>query len=248
MVYVQVHCPDCQGVDVVRYGKQRRGEQRYRCHNTDCPRHIFLLHYRNQGRLPTVKQQMVDMALNGSGIRDTARVLRVSPTTVITTLKKKESGLQQVNEGLLQRLDAEQVQVIVHKVEAAEVDEMWSFVGSKSQQRWLWHAIDHCTGQVVASVFGGRKDHVFLELKALLQPFGITRFDTDGWGAYRRHLDPDKHTVGKQHTQKIERKHTTLRARIKRLTRKTICFSKSIQMHDLVIGLFINRFAYGRAV
>jgi insertion element IS1 protein InsB len=79
MVYVQVHCPDCQGVDVVRYGKQRRGEQRYRCNNTDCPRHIFLLHYRNQGRLPTVKQQMVDMALNGSGIRDTARVLRVSP-------------------------------------------------------------------------------------------------------------------------------------------------------------------------
>ena len=137
MVYVQVHCPDCQGVDVVRYGKQRRGEQRYRCNNTDCPRHIFLLHYRNQGRLPTVKQQMVDMALNGSGIRDTARVVRVSPTTVMNTLKKKASGLQQVNEGLLQRLDAEQVQVIVHKVEAAEVDEMWSFVGSKSQQRWL---------------------------------------------------------------------------------------------------------------
>ena len=50
--------------------------QRYRCNNTDCPRHIFLLEYRNHGRLPAVKQQMVDMALNGSGIRDTARVLR----------------------------------------------------------------------------------------------------------------------------------------------------------------------------
>ena len=248
MVYVQVHCPDCQGVDVVRYGKQRRGEQRYRCHNTDCPRHIFLLHYRNQGRLPTVKQQRVDMALNGSGIRDTARVVRVSPTTVMNTLQKKASGLQQVHEGLLQRLDAEQVQVIVHKVEAAEVDEMWSFVGSKSQQRWLWHAIDHHTGQVLAYVFGTREDHVFLELQALLKPFGITRFDTDGWGAYRRHLAPDQQTVGKQPTHKIERKHTTLRARIKRLTRKTICFSQSIQMHDLVIGLFINRFAYGRAV
>jgi insertion element IS1 protein InsB len=248
MTYVQVHCPDCQGIDVVRYGKQRHGPQRYRCNNTDCPRHIFLLHYQKQGRLPAVKQQMVDMALNGSGIRDTARVLRVSPTTVITTLKKKESSLQHVNEGLLQRLDTEQVQVIVHKVEAAEVDEMWSFVGSKNKQRWLWHAIDHRTGQVLAYVFGARKDQVFLKLKALLEPFGITRFYTDGWGAYRRHLDPDQHTVGKQHTQKIERKHTTLRARIKRLVRKTICFSKSIQMHDLVIGLFINRFAYGRAV
>ena len=43
MTYVLVHCPDCQGVDVVRYGKQRHGPQRYRCNNTDCPRHIFLL-------------------------------------------------------------------------------------------------------------------------------------------------------------------------------------------------------------
>jgi len=92
MTYVQVHCPDCQGIDVVRYGKQRHGPQRYRCNNTDCPRHIFLLHYQKQGRLPAVKQQMVDMALNGSGIRDTARVLRVSPTTVITTLKKKSQA------------------------------------------------------------------------------------------------------------------------------------------------------------
>ena len=89
MTYVPVHCPDCQGVDVVRYGKQRHGPQRYRCNNSDCPRHIFLLHYQNQGRLPAVKHQMVDMALNGSGIRDTARVLRVSPTTVINTLKKR---------------------------------------------------------------------------------------------------------------------------------------------------------------
>ena len=117
---------------------------------------------------------------------------------------------------------------------------MWSFVGSKRQQRWLWHAIDHHTGQVLAYVFGTREDETFLQLKELLAPFGITHFYTDGWGAYRRHIDPDKHTVGKQHTQKIERKHTTLRARIKRLIRKTICFSKSIHMHDLVIGLLAS--------
>jgi len=98
------------------------------------------------------------------------------------------------------------------------------------------------------NVLGAGEDHSFLELKALLEPFGITRFYTDGWGAYRRHLDPTTHTVGKRHTQKIERKHTTLRARIKRLTRRTICFSRSIFMHDLVIGLFINRYEFGYAV
>jgi insertion element IS1 protein InsB len=100
----------------------------------------------------------------------------------------------------------------------------------------------------LAYVFGTREDETFLQLKELLVPFGITRFYTDGWGAYRRHLDPHTHTVGKQHTQKIERKHTTLRARIKRLARKTICFSRSILMHDLVVGLFINRYEFGYAV
>ncbi len=54
--------------------------------------------------------------------------------------------------------------------------------------------------------------------------------------------------LDQRNTQKIERKHLTLRTRIKRLVRKTICFSKSIQMHDIVIGLFVNRYAFGLLV
>src|SRR5215813_1323430 len=34
------------------------------------------------------------------------------------------------------------------------------------------------------------------------------------WGAYTRHLAPDEHCPGKRNTQKIERKHLTLRTRI----------------------------------
>ena len=96
-------------------------------------------------------------------------------------------------------------------------------------------------------MFGRRKDEVFLELKALLEPFGITRYYTDHWGSYQRHLDSEVHCPGKCYTQCIERKHLTLRTRIKRLARKTICFSKSTQMHDIVIGLFINRYEFGAA-
>jgi insertion element IS1 protein InsB len=137
------------------------------------------------------------------------------------------------------------VEVVIRRVDDAEVDEMWSFVGRKTAQRWLWHAIDHHTGKVLAYVFGRRQDTVFLKLKALLAPFGIRRYHTDYWGAYTRHLDAAEHTPGKRHTQQIERKHLTLRTRIKRLTRKTICFSKSTQMHDIVIGLFVNRYEFG---
>ena len=88
------------------------------------------------------------------------------------------------------------------------------------------------------------------QLKALLEPFGhypiFMPFGyTDDWGAYERHLDPDKHEVGKRNTQKIGRKNLNLRTWIKRLARKTICFSKSELMHDTVIGLPVNKVEFG---
>jgi insertion element IS1 protein InsB len=127
----------------------------------------------------------------------------------------------------------------------SELDEMWSYVGKKTEPRWLWHAIDHASGTGLAYVFGRRKDTVFLQLKALLEPFGIHRFSTDGWGAYERPIDPTQHEVGKANTQKIESKHINLRTRLKRLVRRPICFSKTTTMHDLVLELFINRYEFG---
>ena len=161
-----------------------------------------------------------------------------------------------MNKGVLQSLHQEQVEVEICRTEeldrrrglTSELDEMWSYVGKKAEPRWLWHAIDHHSGTVLAYVFGRRKDAVFLQLKELLAPFSITRFYTDGWGAYERHLDPAQHTIGKAHTQKIESKHINLRTRIKRLVRRTICFSKTTTMHDLVLGLFINRYEFGAAI
>ena len=52
-------------------------------------------------------------------------------------------------------------------------------------------------------MFGRRKDDVFLKLQQLLALFGITKFYTDGWGAYERHLDAEQHQGGKENTQKI---------------------------------------------
>lgn len=153
-----------------------------------------------------------------------------------------------MNQPLLKTLAPDDVEVLIRHAGEAEVDEMWSYVKRKTEPRWLWHAIDHHSGKVLAYVFGRRQDEVFLKLKALLEPFGITRYYTDYWGAYTRHIDVDEHQPGKRNTQKIERKHLTLRTRIKRLTRKTICFSKSIQMHDIVIGLFVNRYEFGLRV
>ena len=100
----------------------------------------------------------------------------------------------------------------------------------------------------MASVVGTRKDAMLLKLKALLVPFGITRFYTDKAGVYQRHLPPAQHTVGKLTMQKIERKHLTLRTRLKCLARKTLCFSRSCVMHALRIGLYMNRVEFGRPI
>ena len=89
MITQVLHCPHCHGTDIVRHGKTPQGKQRYRCRETSCKGRTFLLDYSYPGQPQHIKEQMVDMAMNASGIRDTARVLHVSPTTVIKELKKR---------------------------------------------------------------------------------------------------------------------------------------------------------------
>ena len=81
MILQALHCPYCHGTDIIRHGKTRQGKQRYCCQETVCDGRTFLLDYSYAGHSTAIKQQIVDMAMNASGIRDTARVLHVSPTT-----------------------------------------------------------------------------------------------------------------------------------------------------------------------
>ena len=84
-----LNCPYCQGIDIVRYGMTPEGKQLYRCRACPDRGRTFLLAYAYARQSPDVKQQIVELALNASGIRDTARVLQVSPTTVLKELKKR---------------------------------------------------------------------------------------------------------------------------------------------------------------
>ena len=84
MAHQIVLCKYCNGTEVVRYGTQS-GHPRFLC--KDCKR-IFKTEYVYRAYEPGVKDQLVDMAMNGSGIRDTARVLGIGKGTVISTLKK----------------------------------------------------------------------------------------------------------------------------------------------------------------
>jgi transposase-like protein len=88
-----VRCPHCQGSAVVKYGTASNGKARYRCQQDARCGRTFLRRYAYPGCVPEVKRQMVEMTLNGSGIRDIARVLQVGPSTVIKELKKSERPL-----------------------------------------------------------------------------------------------------------------------------------------------------------
>ena len=170
------------------------------------------------------------------------------PPLYWSELKKKEGVLESVHTARLRTLNPEKGAVDIAHAGEAEMDEMWSLSGIKTT-----HAGAACD----------RAPHG--------QGLGLCLWAASGYGIFAaenpartslgsHNIIPiigvptrvtsvsEEHTPGKRNTQKIERKHLTLRTRMKRLVRQTICFSKSIQMHDLVIGLFVNRYAFGRAV
>ncbi len=89
MATIEVHCPSCNTTKTVKFGTTPERKQRYLCKNTNCDKKTFILDYTNKGCLPEVKSQIVEMSINGSGIRDTARVLQISIGTVLSELKKK---------------------------------------------------------------------------------------------------------------------------------------------------------------
>lgn len=91
MVYQKIVCPYCGSDQVVKNGLQKTGKQRLLCKNSECKHKTFQLEYTNQASRPGTKEKIIDMVMNGSGTRDTGRVLHVSPNTVTAVLKKQKN-------------------------------------------------------------------------------------------------------------------------------------------------------------
>ncbi|EEW8418453.1 TPA: IS1-like element ISEc30 family transposase [Escherichia coli] len=227
MARVNIHCPRCQSAQVYRHGQNPKGRDILRCR--DCHR-VFQLTYTYQARKPGMKELITEMAFNGAGVRDTARTLKIGSNTVIRTFKKLAP--KRITSSPVTHADVAFI---------CELDEQWSYVGSKARQHWIWYAYNTKTGGVLAYTFGPRTDQTCRELLALLTPFNIGMLTSDDWGSYGREVPKNKHLTGKIFTQCIERNNLTLRTRIKRLGRKTICFSRSVEIHEKVIGAFIEK-------
>jgi insertion element IS1 protein InsB len=131
------------------------------------------------------------------------------------------------------------------RVRALELDEFWSFVRTKKQQRWTWYAFNRERRQVVAFVNERRTDAACQALVAKLQGCQVGRYYTDDWKAYAKFLPTKQHQIGKDGTLHIERNNLNFRTHLKRLQRRTICYSKSTVMHDAVLKLYVNHLNAG---
>ena len=147
MAVVEVQYPECGSPEVVRYGRQANGEQRYRRNNVACARRIFL-----SAVLPH-RAVAGGQTANGRDGAQWQRYPRYRPRTRGEPnngdlhAQKKGPALQPVNPALVTARDVSLSAVVIRKAQEVEWDEMWSFVGSKKHPRWLWEALDHQTGR-----------------------------------------------------------------------------------------------------
>ena len=219
----EITCPRCSRGNVIKHGISAAGKQRYRCRR--CGRQ-FIIDYTRRGHDPAVRRLVVPLSLNGCGIRDIARVLYLSTNTVLKLLRRHAAHVHKPR--------------LPPHITELEIDEMWSFIGQKENQAWLWYAFEPRSKLIVAWLIGERTDRSCRLLLKQLKSCQVLRFCTDEWGSYQKFIPWSQHWVGKQWTQDIERQNLNFRTHLKRLQRKTICFSKSRGMHEALIKLYID--------
>ena len=246
MVLVPIKCPHCKSENIRKHGKDENGKQRYMCLNDQCQYKTFIDNYTYNACDPKIRSLIFFSIVNGSGTRATARTLGIDKGTVTAAMRSIEPSLWYVNYNYINARKNKDVEVELVSVDEAEMDEMWSFVHDKSQQYWLWWAIDHNTGEPLAFCFGTREHKYLDELLSLLKPYDIKTVYSDDNYAYKSHIHGSEVLTGKKNTQKIERKHLSLRTWCSRLVRKGIRFSKNHTLHKIVVALVINFWFFGR--
>lgn len=128
-----------------------------------------------------------------------------------------------------------------------QLDEMWSFVGSKQNKQWIWLAIDAESREIIGVYIGARSrqaaKHLWQSLPAVYRQCAVCY--TDFWEAYEQVLPSKRHrAVGKEtgKTSYIERFNNTLRQRVGRLVRKTLSFSKKLSNHIGAVWFFVHHY------
>jgi IS1 family transposase len=216
-------------LDLVKNGHDYKGAQKYHC--KACGRYGTL--NRQKGYSVERREQVQRALIERVSLRGIGRIFQMSRRTVMRWLKDWRQQMASLSETLLP----------VEFGDVLELDELWSFVGNKNNQQWLWLALCRRTRQVVAYYVGDRSTQSALYLwKQLPRDYAACSSYSDQWAAYGKVFDQQRHhsvpkTEGE--TNHVERWFNTLRQRLARFTRKTLAFSKTQINHEAILHMFI---------
>jgi len=201
-------CPKCNGISV-KNGFQS-GKQRFKCKLCNKKFQFVYSYKAYQQETNTLIKSLLK---EGCGIRSISRIIKISKNTVLSRMLKIS---KHIKTPYFPKLGCK-----------FEVDEMWSFIGSKAHVTWITYAIERETKSII-DFFVGRKTkeniRPLIDKVLLLCP---SRIYTDRLNIYPSLIPKELHRRFKYCTNIIERNNLTLRMHIKRLSRKTICFSRN---------------------
>jgi insertion element IS1 protein InsB len=206
----KMQCRHCKAT-CIKYGITDAGKQRYKCKG--CGK-TFIEGYSNSSY--TIPDNLISTLLKeGCGIRSMARVLQISTTTVLKRILLIAKGM--------------------HKPAIAynktyEVDELRTYYKNKSKLLWVVYALQQDTGLVADFAVGSRTKKTLQKVTGTLLLSNAHKIYTDKLNLYGFIIPPAIHCSRQYHINHIERKNLSLRTHLKRLNRRTICFSRSIAM------------------
>jgi insertion element IS1 protein InsB len=226
---ITYECPHCGSLDLVKNGHDYKGAQKYHC--KACKRYGTLNSQR--GYTQQRREQVQRALLERVSLRGIGRIFQMSRRTVMRWLHEWRQHLTSLDETLLP----------MQAGDVLELDELWSFVGNKTNQQWLWLALCRRTRQVVAYYVGNRSETSALHLwRHLPRDYAACHSFSDQLAAYAAIFDHKRHqSVPKSagQTNHVERWFNTLRQRLARFTRKTLAFSKTQINHEAILHMFI---------
>ncbi|HVU57804.1 MAG TPA: IS1 family transposase [Puia sp.] len=218
-----MECQYCKGT-CQKAGRQKNGSQKYFCGG--CKRYQQAC-YRKKAWQAGTESMIADLLCEGVGIRSMARILKIAVHTVLRKIRR-----------IAQKLIKPPIRL---RQQMLEVDELRTFIGRKGNEYWVAYALNSRTGEVVDFVVGKRTKGTLRMLVNTLLLSGVKMIKTDKLSLYRGLIPSSIHSCQVNGTNHIERKNLTLRTHLKRLSRKTICFSRSLGVLESCLKIYFWR-------
>lgn len=220
MVQKSILCFKCVDGELVKNGKAASGKQRFLCKS--CKR-TQIINYTYKACINSTNTNIILLTKEGLGIRSTARILQISTTTLLKRILTIANAIALPT---------------VSKGKSYEVDEMRSYIKQKKKLIWIVYALETKTKEVVSFAIGSRTNKTLNTVLQTLKIAEAKTIYTDGLKNYIYLIDKKTHSTKRFATNHIERKNLTIRTHLKRLNRRTICFSKSKTILRAIIKIY----------